>query len=361
LSHARPKVLLVCNQNVRERYVTSPDLDRLARFADFDWLESTVTGGSWTETPDDPAATARVVERVRDIDALIVCHGSPRISTDILDAAPGLRIIGELEGDRFAARIDVEAAAARGVRVTDTTNGSSYPVSEWALAMMLIALRNAGEQFRHLIGNEVYRRPTTDLGYVRGELTGKRVGLIGCGIIGRRLIELLKPFHCDVRVYDPYIPKEIPDIMGFLLTNLDYVMSESDVVVCLAPITPRTHRMIGQRELDLIQPGAALVNVSRGAIIDPDALIERLKRGDITGAFDVFDPEPIPADSPIRDLPNVFLTPHIAGVTAACGPRFFKLMVDELDRFLHGHETLYDLHPRVLANRRGEASPIGQR
>lgn len=356
----RPRVLLVSNQNVHDRYVTRPDLDRLAQFADFDWLESSVTGGSWTETPDDPAAVERLAARVGDVDALLVCHGSPRISDAILDRAPKLRLIGEIEGDRFAARIDVEAAQARGIRVTDTTNGSSYPVSEWALAMMLVALRNAGEQFRHLIANEVYRRPNTDLGYVRGELSGKKVGLIGLGIIGRKLVQLLEPFHCDVRAHDPYVPKEVADVLGVLLTNLDVIMSDSDVIVCVAPITPKTHRMIGQRELDLIQPGAAIVNVSRGAIIDPDALIARLKRGDITGAFDVFDPEPIPADSEIRQLPNVFLTPHIAGVTAACGPRFFRLMVDELDRFFHGHETYWDLSPRTLANRRGEPPP-GQR
>lgn len=95
------------------------------------------------------------------------------------------------------------------------------------------------------------------------------------------------------------------------------------------------------------------MNVSRGAIIDPDALTERLRRGDITAGLDVFDPEPIPVDHPIRQLPNVFLSPHIAGVTAASGPRGFKLMVDELDRFFHGHETLFDLTPRVLANRHG--------
>src|SRR5205807_10665067 len=121
--------------------------------------------------------------------------------------------------------------------------------SEWALAMMLIALRNAGEQFRHLIGNEEYRRPLTDLGFTRGELTAKRVGFIGCGIIGRRLLDLLRPFHCDVRVYDPYLPKEVADIYDFLLTNLDFVMSDSDVIVCLAPLTPRTRRMLGRREL----------------------------------------------------------------------------------------------------------------
>ena len=87
------------------------------------------------------------------------------------------------------------------------------------------------------------------------------------------------------------------------------MLSQCDVGVCVAPLTPRTQGMIGRAELDLIRPGAALVNVSRGPIIDTEALIARLKRGDITAGLDVFDPEPIPADSEIIDLPNVFLTP----------------------------------------------------
>ena len=111
--------------------------------------------------------------------------------------------------------------------------------------------------------------------------------------------------------------------------------------------------MIGANELAWLKPDSVFVNVSRGAIVDPDALIERARQGDIRVSLDVFDPEPIPAGSPIRDLPNVFLSPHIAGVTAACRPRFLSFMVDEIERFVAGHETMFDLTPRVLANRRG--------
>jgi phosphoglycerate dehydrogenase-like enzyme len=125
------------------------------------------------------------------------------------------------------------------------------------------------------------------------------------------------------------------------------VMSHCDVVVCLAPLTPETRRMIGAHELERLRPGAVFVNVSRGSIVDPEALIVRLRRGDIVACLDVFDPEPVPADSPVRTMPNVFLTPHIAGVTADCGPRFVDLMVDEMRRFLDGHETRHDLRPRV--------------
>ena len=354
----RPRVVLVSNRDVHDRMLKPPDVERLRRFADFDWLECNVPfdRADWTSVPDDPEATALVAAHVGGADGLIVCHGSPRISIAILDASPTLRIVGELEGDRFAARIDVEAAGARGVRVLDTTNGSSYGVAEWALGMILIAARNAGELFRELVAGG-WRPPVSPAGFERFELTGKRVGLIGLGIIGRRLLQLLQPFRCDVRAHDPYVPKEVADLLGVRLTGLDHIMADSDVIVCVAPITPATRRMVGKRELDLIRPGSALVNVSRGAICDPDATIERLARGDISGAFDVWDPEPIPPDSPIRRLPNVFLTPHVASQTKDGRGRFFTLMVDELDRFFHGHETLYDLTPRTLANRYGRPAP----
>jgi phosphoglycerate dehydrogenase-like enzyme len=359
MASSRPQVLLVCNRYARDHYLVPPELERLQAFAGWEWLAA--EGGSGFGPNDDPAAAAQLRERVGDVDAIVVCHGAPRIGGEVMDRAPRLRLIGELEGDRFAYRIDVEAAWARGIRTVDTTNGSSYPVAEWALALILVSLRNAGEHFRRMIEHQTYRRPwpPDDFGYLHGELWGKKVGLIGCGHIGRRLISFLRPFHCDVRVHDPYLPKELPDALGFLLTSLDYVLGQSDVVVCLAPLTPLTHRLIGRRELDLLRPGSVFVNVSRGAIVDPDALIERLRRGDIVAGLDVFDPEPIPADSPIKDLPNVFLSPHIAGVTAASGPRFFRLMVDELERFFHGHETLFDLTPRALANRRGGDPRVG--
>src|SRR5579859_1197173 len=111
--------------------------------------------------------------------------------------------------------------------------------------------------------------------------------------------------------------------------------------------------MIGPEELGWLHEDAVFVNVSRGAIVDSDALIERAKRGDVRVCLDVFDPEPIPPDSEIRRISSVFLSPHIAGVTLASRRRFFDFMVDELERHIAGHETLFDLTPRVLANRRG--------
>jgi phosphoglycerate dehydrogenase-like enzyme len=354
---ATPRVLIACNEATWQERTTTEQLKRLVGFARWQWLKVDVPplrGGLYGASAEDSAATALLIDALPNVDALVVCNGCPPITHAVLDSALALKLIGEMEGDRFAGRIDMAAASARGIRVVDTTNASSYPVAEWALAMALIALRNAGSLYRHMIGDEIYRQPPTDLGYVRGELTGKRVGLIGCGIIGRRFLELLQPFRCEVRVYDPYLAREVADIYDLLVTDLPTMLTESELVVCLAPLTPKTRGMLGSRELDLLQPGSAFVNVSRGAIVDSAALIARLSVGDITAALDVFDPEPVPAGSPIRKMPNVFLTPHIAGVTLASGPRGFRLMVDELERFFAGYEPLFELTTRVVAQRRGE-------
>lgn len=301
--------------------------------------------------PENPAAVNALVDFAADLDALLVCHGAPRLTGAVLDRLPNLRFIAEVEGDRFSQRIDVNAAAERGITVVDTTNGSSYPVSEWALAMAMIGLRNAGALYRRMIAGEAPFRTNQDRVddfSWNGELTGKSVGLIGCGYIGRRLLELLAPFHCDIYAFDPHVPRVLADIYDITLTSLDHVMG-CDVVISLVPLTPETQHMITARELDLLRPGAVFVNVSRGAVVDQQALIGRLQRGDIVASLDVFDPEPLEPDSPLRSMSNVFLTPHIAGVTAPCGPRFMTLAAEEIARKFAGHRTRHDLVPRAAA------------
>jgi phosphoglycerate dehydrogenase-like enzyme len=342
---------------VRDGYLVGEGLGRLEALADWDWLPSEgqpARRDVWGGPSADPADAERLRAKIAEgYDALIVCHGAPYIDGSVLDAGPRVRLVGDLEGDRFANRIDLPAAIERGVRVVDTTHGSSLPVAEWALGLMLIGLRNAGAHFRTLIAGQEFQRSAEDPGFRLGELTGRRVGLIGLGHIGRRLIELLAPFQCQIVVHDPYVPKELGLAMHVALAPLEVVLSQSEVVVCTAPLTPLTHGMLGEAQLALLPPDCVFVNVSRGAIVDSAALIERAGRGDIRVSLDVFDPEPVPIDSPIRGMENVFLSPHVAGVTAACRPRFFSFMVDELERFFGGQETMFDLTPRTLANRRG--------
>lgn len=350
----RPTILIVLDARLRERFLAARDLERLGRLADIEYLDLPGQPGNqrFFANEDDAAAEA-LKARLGDIDALIVCHGSPRVNGDLLDAAPRLKLVGELEGDRFSYRIDAEAAWERGIKTVDTTNGSSYPVAEYALALIILSLRNAGAHFRRMIEPVTYSSNDLDSTFPPGELYGTSVGLIGCGHIGRRLIKFLKAFECPIMVHDPYISKDVADALGFLPTTLEHVLADNDVVVSLVPHTPRTEGMLGAAQLDLLRPGSVFVNVSRGKVVDSGALVTRLRRGDICAGIDVFDPEPVPGDHPIKTLPNVFLTPHIASRQARHQGRFFEIMVDELERFFAGHDTLYDLTPKTLADREG--------
>ncbi|MEZ4869939.1 MAG: hydroxyacid dehydrogenase [Caldilineaceae bacterium] len=351
---ARPNVLFAFGQQVWDGFMDPAELPRLESFADWHWLPCEGGGRTYFRAQEDPATSAAVRDVIAGYDALVLCHGAPWIDGTILDAAPNLRLIGELEGDRFAGRIDLEAAWARGIRTVDVTNGSSYPVAEWALGLILLSMRNAGAHFRRIIAGETARDPVLRA-QMPGRLTGKRVGFIGCGHMGRLLLKLLRPFNVEVWVYDPYLPRELAEALGFTQTALDNVLSQCNVVVCLAPLTPRTRGMIGERELSLIPAGTVFINVSRGAVVQSDALIARLKQGDIIAGLDVFDPEPIPPDSEIIHLPNVFLSPHVGAHTGDPYRPFLALMVDELQRFFQGHETHFDLTPRSQANRTGGA------
>ncbi len=350
MTQNRPRVLLALNEEVRYTHLASHDLSRLDTFADWDWFPC--EGGGIYDTNTDPQAAIDLSRTLPGHDALVVCLGAPTVTADMLEAAPTLKIIGEMEGDRFASRIDLDAAWARGIRTVDTTNASSYPVSEWALAMILVCLKNGGGHFRRMIAGQTGSDRTLMDG-MQGVLWGRRVGLIGCGHMGRRLMKFLRAFETEIWVHDPYLPQELPEALGFLQTSLENVLS-CDVVVCLVPHTPATEGMLGKEELARLRPGTVFVSVSRGKVTDSAALIDRLKQGDIVAGLDVFDPEPVPPDSEILQLPNVFLSPHIGAYGGPTGHQgFFSLMVDELDRFFHGHQTQFDLTPRAQANRTG--------
>ena len=140
-----PKVLLASNKRIRDSYFPPAELARLETFATWDWFAC--EGGNIYEAHRAPETIAGLIDCIGDADAVVVCTGCPTIDAEVMDNAPNLKLVGELEGDRFAARIDLDAAWERGIRTVDTTQGSSYPVAEWALALILIALRNAGGGF----------------------------------------------------------------------------------------------------------------------------------------------------------------------------------------------------------------------
>ena len=168
------RVGIALNRLTRERYFGQDSVRRLEQGAEVVWLEFE---GPARATEEQPGDREQLAAFVLHLDALVVSHGCPRVTADIIARAPRLKFIGDTHGDRFAERIDVQAARAAGIAVVDTTNASSDPVAEWALALAMNGLRNAGALFRRLIAGELLwpdrRVFEHDPGYLVGELTGR--------------------------------------------------------------------------------------------------------------------------------------------------------------------------------------------
>jgi phosphoglycerate dehydrogenase-like enzyme len=348
----RGRVGLACSDEVYRRYVDDGDVARLRAVADFTYRAFEERSSLSRGAPRDASAEAELGRFAADLDALIVCHGTPFVSDAVLAAAPRLSLLGDLEGDRFGENLDLHSATRRDIRVVDTSYASSWPTAEWALALALIGRRNAGALFRQMIAHEptVPHSLRSGAGYDGAELSGKRAGLIGFGHLARRLVELLRPFHVTVVTFDPFVSRELAEAYDVAFGPLERVL-DCDVVFVLVPHTESTEGLLGAAELDLLRAGSVLVNVSRGKVIDSSALLARLARRDLIACLDVFDPEPVPVDSPILDLPNVFLTPHIGGYTEESRRRFFSLMVDECLRHFAGLEPWAQLTPDNVRRR----------
>ncbi len=177
--------------------------------------------------------------------------------------------------------------------------------------------------------------------------------MIGCGHVGQRLVELLVPFRVDLRVADPYLPAELASELGIVQGELEEVLAHAEILVVQVPHTPKTEKMIGARELDLLGRGRILINCSRGPVIDYVELTRRLEAGELIAGLDVFDPEPLPKESRLRHLPNVFISPHIAWYAPAGFRRYFSIMVDEFERYFSGKELRFELTRRMVDIRHG--------
>ena len=247
----------------------------------------------------------------------------------LLERLPALHLL--ITSGMRNASIDVAAATARGVTVCGTASSSEPPTElTWALILGLArqlvventALRNAGP-WQSTIG---------------ADLHGRRLGLLGLGKIGSRVATIGKAFGMDICAWSPNLTKERTDAAGVALAPSKEALLEScDFVSIHLVLGERTRHLVGAAELTRMKPGAYLINTSRAAIVDQDALIDALAAGRIAGAgLDVFDIEPLPATHPFRTLPNVLATPHLGYVSAKNYTAYFGEAIEDIEAWLRG-------------------------
>ncbi len=285
------------------------------------------------DSPDVQAVLA-------DVEILVTGWGCPPIDATVLRTAPRLRAILHAAGS-VKGHLAPECWE-RGLVVSSAADANAVPVAELTLAMILLA----GKDVFGL--RERYRRERMfALGEIQPGIGNfrRRVGIVGASRIGRQVVQLLKPFDLAVSLTDPYV--SVPPA-GVRLLELDDLLRESDVVSLHAPATPETHHLLDKRRLALIPDGGVLINTARGSLVDTDALVAELAGGRISAILDVTDPEPLPADSPLFDLPNVFLTPHIAGSHGNELDRLGRTVVAELERLITGVPLAHQILPGDL-------------
>jgi phosphoglycerate dehydrogenase-like enzyme len=330
----RPTAILAMAAGLPDRFFPPALRQRLAEFVDV--------------VPDlvlQDFSTAPARAALARAEVLITGWACPPVTAAVLDAAPHLRAIVHTAGSVKGHVTPV--CWERGIVVSTAASANALPVAEYALAAILSAAKGVWQIER------VYRsrRAFVDLvvEYPRIGTYQRTVGIVGASRIGRRVLELLRPFDLVLSIHDPFLSATEAAALGAQLVTLDELLAGCDVVSLHAPLLPGTRHLIDAAGLARMPVGATLINTARGGLVDQDALVAELVTGRINAVIDVTEPEILPPDSPLFDLPNVVLTPHMAGAQGNELHRLGASAVDEVCRYVTGVPFAHPVVVRDLA------------
>ena len=295
-----------------------------------------------------PAADkAFLLEHIERAHIVITSWDTAALDADVMAKARNLELLTHAAGS--VRPVVTEALWERGVQVTSAAAAIAYGVAEFCLGLILMACKRA-----------FWAGPATRKGQWKegiqdfhgpNEIYQQTVGIIGAGHVGRHLIRLLKNCDCDILLYDPYCSRQGAGDLGVAKADtLEEIFSRCIAVSLNAPSTEETRDMIRGTHFRLLRPGAVFINTARAAIVHEQEMVEELAKGRFVACIDVTDPEPPPADSPLRSLPNVWLTPHIAGAVAQNLLRIGTFAANEVEAFLAGEPLHFQVTEQQLAN-----------
>lgn len=286
--------------------------------------------GAQIRTLSTHASEAEMIAAVSEAPTHGILVRSTKITPAVYDAAPDLKVVSK-HGVGYD-NIDVAAAKARGIAVLRAHGANARSVAELALAMMISLLR-------YVRPLDVALRQGTwaQSAFMGRELSGSKLGVVGCGAVGSSLVALCRPFDLDIRIYDPYIaPDAIPEGVG-RFHAFDELLGWAEIVTLHCPLTKETDRMIDAAALERMQKGSFLVNAGRGPLVDDVALVAALESSHLAGAaLDTFVVEPPDADHPLWKQQNVLFTPHVGGSTRQSMERVAVQAVENIFYVLDG-------------------------
>lgn len=284
--------------------------------------------------------------QLADVELLFTSWGAPKLSEENLALMPKLK--GVFYGAGSIRGMVTDAFWERDIPVCSAAPLNAIPVAEYAFAQVILCLK----QSYHLARMTREARSYVPLGGVAAPLGsyGAVVGLVSFGEIARQLLVRLRTLDVQVQVYDPFLAPEKAEALGVKLVDLPTLFKTSDVVSVHTPWLPETVGLITGKLLASLKPGASFINTARGAVVDENALGKVMaERPDLQAVLDVTYPEPPPTDSPLYTLPNVFLTPHIAGSLDRECARMGDAMISEAQLLLAGKPMQLRVTPEIFA------------
>lgn len=288
-------------------------------------------------------ATTEAGVTLRNADILLTGWGCPWIDDVALDAAPRLRAVIHAAGS--IKRHVGQAVFDRGMTVSSAAQANAIPVAEYTVAAAIFAAKRVFARARWYADDRAAGDWRSGSG---GGLYGRTIGVVGASRTGQLVLERLRVFDVRLLLADPYLTMVDARALGAELVNLDDLCRRSDLVTVHAPALAETHHLVDARRLALLPNGATLINTARGSLVDTAALTHHCATGRIDAVLDVTDPEPLPPDHPLLHLPNVLVTPHLAGSQGNELRRLGEFAVAEVARFVRGEPLHGTIHPGDL-------------
>ncbi|MFC8371049.1 hydroxyacid dehydrogenase [Streptomyces sp. NPDC057239] len=330
----RPRAALAMSPDVASAVLDTESLTALAALCDLAPLPVL-----------DDLTTPRARTVLADVELLVTGWGCPPLDADVLRAAPRLRAVVHTAGSVRGHVTD--ACWERGIEVSSAAAANAVPVAEYTLAMILLTGKQVLESARD------YRASRTRPDWLRTSRSvgnhRRTVGILSASLIGRRVIDLLRPHDVDVLLYDPFVDEAGARELGVERVGLAELFRRGDTVSVHTPLLPETRRLVGRELIDSMRPGAVLINTARGAVVDQDALADAALAGRVRAVLDVTDPEVLPPEHPLWECDNVLLTPHLAGSQGNEWRRLADLALSEIARWASGEGFLHPVRRERLA------------
>jgi phosphoglycerate dehydrogenase-like enzyme len=328
-------VLITVPEHLRRNILSAEALVNLHRFANVTMnpLEQDWTG-------------EELAAQLPGMHAVIAGWGLAKLTEEVLAQADRLQIVAYAGGS--VKYFVTDTLFERGIMLSHAAHRLAGPVAEFSVMLAMMGLRRPQDFDRRMKAGEAWP-VSRDRCVEFHDIAGSKVGLLGMGYVGRRAAELFRGMGADVWVYDPYLSPGHAEQLGICKVELDKLLAECKVISIHLPTTDETHHILGKNELALIQDGAVFVNTARAWVVDQAALVVELAKGRFWAALDVFDPEPLPLDHPLRCMDNVLLTPHVAALSFEAYNNLMADMVDEVERCFNRQPLRHQVTQAMLA------------